>query len=147
MCRVIACLIILTSLILLPGCAEEEMPTYDPEPLPNVLPVETILLEESVKVGPGTYRAWEFSLLIGSELHGEIASNSDVNVWFLSPREYTAFQAGDTFYCEKEASRERTLGYKFIYAVQGSHKYYLVLDNRFSWITSKDVSVYLKSVQ
>lgn len=133
---------LLCGLVLLCGCSETDPVT--PRNWPPPPPVPIVLVDESVKVSAGDYRAWSFSFSVGNELDGDISSDSDVNVWLLSPREYEAFQNSETFHYYSQASRKRTLGFRFAYTVQASGKYYFVLDNTFSWLTSKAVSVNLK---
>ena len=140
--------------LLLYGCGENQPPTTPESEASGSAstpwlqePQETVLLNESVKVSPGTYRSWELSLSAGAQLHGKISSEPDINVWLLSPREYEAFKNGETFYYHSAASRKQSLGFTFTYTIPKTEKYYFVLDNKSSWFTSKSVSVYLKVIQ
>lgn len=150
MFRRIPAVVALCGLALLIGCADEDLPTeaHRRRPYNNVyVPVQTTLVNETIGVPAGASRSWELALLKGGKLHGEIRSDSDVNIWLLSPREFEAFQNKETFHWHGTASRERTLGFTFTYTIPKTESYYFVADNRFSWLTSKAVSVYLTVTQ
>lgn len=106
--------------------------------------VEKVLINETVKVDPGKYAYWKFSLAKGSKLHGEIASDSAINVWLMSKGEYEAFERWEAFSPYAEASRKQILQFTFDHTVPETAEYYLVLDNRSSLFTPKAVSVYIK---
>ena len=151
MLRKILILVLLCGVAMVVGC-EEELPT-EPDvasgwPSETIyVPIETVLVNEKISVPAGSYKYWELSLSNGAALHGEIASDSDVNIWFLSPREFEAFENKETFHAHTTASRKRTLGFTFTYTIPETGKYYFVAENRFSWLTSKAVSVYLTVTQ
>ncbi len=151
MLRKILTLVLLCGVAVAVGC-EEESPT-EPDVASRwssetvYVPVETVLVNEKISVPAGSYKYWELSLSKGAELYGEIASNSDINIWFLSPREFEAFENRETFHSHTTASRKRTLGFTFTYTIPQTDKYYFVAENRFSWFTSKAVSVYLTITQ
>jgi len=111
-------------------------------------PVEREFMNETKKIDAGTYAAWSLFLLKGNELRGEISClNQDINVWLLSPPAYEAFVAGKEFVPYWQASRERIVQFAFDFTAPELGWYYLVLDNKFSWFTSKTVTVDLKIIE
>ena len=110
-------------------------------------PVTIWLLDETVRVPAGGYKAWELPMEKGDLLYLKLESDTDVNVWLLTPREYEAFKNNETFRYHAEASRKKTLGFTVTYVIPEKDTYYFVLDNKFSWFTSKVVSVYLKATR
>lgn len=123
-----------------------------PEPVPDVPPepVERQLIDATINIGAGGHAVWSLLLSNGNILHGEIEclnKNVDINVWLLSPWQLKAFKAGDEFFPYWEASRERIVKGSFDFTVPEDGWYYLVIDNKFSWFTSKTVSVNLKVTQ
>lgn len=117
-----------------------------PPPPPKPDPVPIVIINEGINVPAWQYHYLEISLEAGWQLSGLITSDTPVNIWLLEPREFEAFKNGETFHHISAGSRERTLGFSFIYDVPKTQKYYFVVDNKFSWITSKDVWVYLATI-
>ncbi len=138
-------------LILIMGCEEE--PVIEPDPVFGTDPVgeqwippdptETVMFDESFRVPAGQYKSWTLTLASGDVLYEEIGTNSEVNIWLLLPREYEAFANGDNFHSLPTPSREKTLGFKATYTIPNTGDYHFVVDNKFSWFTSKSVSVYM----
>lgn len=121
--------------------------TTEAPPPPPTPPSPIALVNEAVTVAASSYRSWELSLSSGWRLSGQITSDTDVNIWLLSAREFEAFKKSETFYSISAGSRKRTIGFNFTYKIPETQKYHFVVDNRFSWITSKNVWVYLEITQ
>jgi len=128
---------------------------YDTEGNTSKMPQEgfttererVVLVNERVNVSAWTYKYWELQLEGGWETSGNILSDSEVNVWFLSQREFDAFRRGETFYSYEDASKKRALSFSFTFMIPETANYYLVLDNKFSWITSKSVMAYFEALK
>jgi hypothetical protein len=99
----------------------------------------SVLIDETVNVPAGSYRAYNLYGRVGYTIHIDISSDTDVNVWVMSEGEYSHFKKGESFDSVSSASREKVLKFSCDFSTSGS--YYLVLDNKFSWLTSKNVSV------
>ena len=131
-------ILILISFLFL-SCSKDSNQQKNLNPL---LPEEhkpVVLLDETVNVPAGSYRSYTFiAKSYGYTLHIDINSDTDVNVWVMQEGEYANFKNGKSFI--SEASMERVL--RSSCDIKNAHGvYYLVLDNTFSWITSKNVSV------
>lgn len=128
----------------------ESAPVPEPEPVPDVPPepVEWPLINETRTIAAGSYAAWGFFLSKGGILHGEIEClNKDINVWLMSPREFEAFKADETFFPYWQASRERIVKVSFDFTVPETAWYKFVIDNTFAWFISRTVSINLKVTQ
>ena len=136
------CFIFLCFLIFFGGCEEINPPSTTPEFISRE-PITTVILNEGITISAGNYTFWELSLSTGWKLSGSITSSATVNIWLLTQREFEAFKNGETFHNISAGSRERTLGFSFTYGVSETQKYYIVVDNKFSSFTSKNVWVYL----
>jgi len=107
---------------------------------------ERVLVNETARVAPGEFLTWKFSLLKGSKIHGEISSDSAINMWMMSMSEFDKFSKWENFSPYAEASRKQVLQFTFDHNAPESGEYYFVLDNRSSLFTSRTVSVYIKTV-
>ncbi|MDQ1251128.1 MAG: hypothetical protein QG646_197 [Euryarchaeota archaeon] len=132
-------ILVLISLLFL-SCSKDSNQQKTLNPL---LPEEhkpVVLLDETVNVSAGSYRTYTLTAKIGYTLHIDITSDTAVNVWVMREEEYSHFEKGESFNYISEASREKVL--RFSCDLKSAYgDYYLVLDNKFSWITSKTVSV------
>ena len=134
-------LILLVMLAL--GCGEENVLTESAMlPMPH-----TVLVDERIEVSPESYQTWELLFLKDSKLHGEIASDPEVNILLLSPREFEAYENREPFRIHSAASRMRTRAFTFTYAIPESGRYHFVVSNVGSVSTSKVVSVRLTLTQ
>lgn len=121
--------------------------TFTTEKYTPPIQVEKILVNETVKVEPGKYTSWRFSLTKGSKLHGEISSDSAINIWLMSKRDFDIFEKWGNFSYYAEASRKQVLQFTFDHVILENGEYYFVLDNRSSLFTSRTVSVYIKNTE
>lgn len=108
---------------------------------------ERIIVNETVKVDPGSFVSWRFSLIEGTRLHGEISSDAVINIWLMSKSEYEAFLKWKKFSPYAEASRKQVLQFTFDHITPKNGEYYFVLDNRSSLFTPRLVTVYIKAVE
>jgi len=100
-----------------------------------------VYIAENVKVSPSTYLSWEMVLAKGDKIQVEVTSDTGVNVWLFSEQEFNFFEKNEKFNFFREGSKEKVTDFSFSFVVPESGKYRLVLDNRFSWFTSKNVFV------
>lgn len=127
--------IISICLLVLSGCSEIHI---------ALSPLETVHVDETIKIENRSYRHWILSLKKGSTLHGEVKLEKyDINIWLLKPREFEAFKSKDEFSGLPGASSYRTQHFIFDFHIPETGKYYFVLDNRYSYFNDKYVSVYL----
>lgn len=123
--------------------SEDENQKTESSVLPNTIiqhePI--VIIDETVKVNAGTYLHWTIPLKVNDLLHCEINSDTDINVWFMSKREFESYERNEVFNIYTGASRKETLRFSFDFTVPEDGDYYLVLDNKSSWFTSKNVSV------
>lgn len=137
--------LIFFSLLLIMSCAEDKISQNESEGVKQDQIIFSI--DETVSVSPGSYRAWLLSgSIIGDTLEGSITSDSDVNLFFLSEREYRAFEKNESFYPLPQ-SRYRILSYNFSFDIPNFGAYYIVLDNTFSIITKKIVHISAKLIR
>ncbi len=136
-------LVVVCGVVLTLGCDEEVLLTES-----DILQTPyTVLANEKIEVSPETYQAWEFSFFNGDSLHGEIASEPEVNILLLSHREFEAYENRRPFQVYDAASRMQTRAFTFSYTIPESGKYHFVVDNVGSVSTSKAVSVRLTLTQ
>ncbi len=136
-------LVAVCGVILTLGC-DEENPLIESDTLQTPY---TVLVDEKIEVSPETYQAWEFSFFDGDSLHGEIASEPEVNILLLSHREFEAYENREPFRVYAAASQMRTRTFTFSYTIPESGKYHFVVGNVGSVFTSKAVSVHLALTQ
>ena len=101
----------------------------------------TVIADETVNIGAGSYRQYQIYGKTGDKVHYEVRSNLDVNVWFMSGDDMVKFANNQSFlqYTDYSGQRVFTLTKDFGIPVTGF--YYLVVDNTFSLFTSKTVYV------
>ena len=142
--KVLTIFAILSSFLIFIGCSttDEDDSNYQQtqDKNNNQVSKTTVVIDETVKVAPGSYRAYTLSGIF-STYNFEINSDSDVNVWFLTEENYQLFINDDEFEYISSATRERVLSFSASYRIMDNKKYYLVLDNQFSIFTSKNVKI------
>ena len=101
-----------------------------------------VIADETVKIGAGSFKEWTIYGKTGEKIHFEVKSDLSVNVLFLPGDEEMANYAEDKpyiHYAEYSGQQVYTLTKDF--PIPQTGYFYLVVDNKFSWFTSKTVYV------
>lgn len=124
---------------------EEPTPKRRPPPPPPPPPSRFTLMDSrSVDLDAGQYMVYAFDLRnwgpcsVRSHVMGTNGGGRDVDVFFVGEDGLSAFKAGVQF--DAYLSRLRTTDESIDLTVD-SGRYYLIVSNRFSWLTGKSVVV------
>lgn len=100
-----------------------------------------VYIADSAVVYASSYHSWDMVLNKGDKIQVSITSDTDVNVWLIPSEEFEFFVNGENFNFVREGSASRVVKFDFDFVVSEPGGYKLVLDNKFSWLTSKNVFV------
>jgi hypothetical protein len=100
-----------------------------------------VIVDETINVSAGSYKQYFISGKVGDNVHYELKSDSDVNIWFMSSGELSNFSSGKEFNQYSSYSGQRVLSLTKDFSLPATGSYYLIIDNTFSWITSKIVTI------
>jgi hypothetical protein len=122
---------------------KEEAPTRRPLPPPPPPPSRFTLMDfRSEDVGAGQYLVYAFDLRnwgpcsVRGHVAGTAGGGRDVDVFFVGEEGLSGFKAGGEF--KYYFARQRTTDENLDLRV-GPGRYYLIVSNRFSWMTGKTV--------
>lgn len=125
--------------------AQEEAPAPKRRPLPPPPPPPsrfTLMDFRSEDVGAGQYQVYAFDLRnwgpcsVRGHVAGTAGGGRDVDVFFVGEEGLSGFKAGGEF--KYYFARQRTTDENIDLTV-GPGRYYLIVSNRFSWMTGKTV--------
>ena len=102
-----------------------------------------VYIANFVTVRASSYLSWNMILNKDDKIQVKITSDTDINVWLVSELEFDHFAKNEDFNFIREGSSKRIINFNFDFVVPESGGYRLVLDNKFSLLTSKNVSVFV----
>ena len=102
-----------------------------------------IYISDFATVQAGDYFSKKMVLSKGDKLQVAITSSNTINVWLVSELEFDSFVKNEDFNFFREGSSNQIINFNFDFVVPESGGYRLVLSNRFSVFTSKNVSVFV----
>lgn len=119
------------------------------QPLPRIVPpTPVILANHTFTVSAfSNNRSYEWNLRKGTTLKISFKSNLDINAWFLSHDNFLKFESGQSFRYYPNASGERLYNSDFEILISETGTYHFVLDNSFSVLTPKTVTVYATIIE
>jgi hypothetical protein len=132
---------------LVPDAAEAPKTTPRPRRLPPPPPPPsrfTLMDSRNADLDAGQYMVYAFDLRgwgpcsVRSHVAGTHGGGRDVDVFFVGEDGLSAFKAGSPF--DAYLSRQRTTDETLDVTV-GPGRYYLIVSNRFSWMTGKSVVI------
>jgi len=100
-----------------------------------------IIADEKLEIAAGTYKEYKIYINVGDKIHYEVTSDTQVNVWFMSDDQFWNFANNQGFEPNSEYSGRRIYDIVKDFSIRIKGYYYLVIDNTFSWFTSKTVTV------
>jgi len=102
----------------------------------NVVELNDYIIE------PGYYLPCPIKAMAGAPIIGNINSDSDVNIYLVDAYNLQRFRNNQTFYYYTGA--EHVKSFLIYHVPQVTEEVYLIIDNTFSWFTSKRVSADIK---
>ena len=135
------CVVVLMLLGIGVGCGEDTSDDSNEQGFLSVIREPVVLVDETVKVENLSYHYWSMDLDLGDLLTINIVSDRDISVYLLREREFQSFERRETF--STEVDRSDVYRVTLEYTVTQSDTYYLVLNNRYSILTDKDVTVHV----
>jgi len=102
-----------------------------------------VYIAEFVVVSASNYINRKMVLDKGDKIRVDITSDTALNVWLMSEIEFIFFVRQEQFNFFREGSSKQIKSFKSDFIVPESGEYRLVLDNRFSLFTNKNVSVFV----
>lgn len=135
----LACLVIVSC-----DSDTKDNPVIDENPIDSLI-LETekqVLYDETIKVNAGSYVKYGFFVKFNTNLRLEVKSDLDFNVWLISEDEIDDFERGETFEYNANASRTKITSFNTD-VILGMGWHYVVLDNKYSWFTAKNISIKL----
>lgn len=107
----------------------------------SLMPRKQTLINQTYNVPAGNYQPIGFTFPQNSVVEINFQSNQDINVWFITEVDLIAFSRNNRFNYYPTASGQRIYNGNFTITIPMTGAYYFVLDNRFSIMTPKRVSV------
>jgi len=107
----------------------------------SLTPQKKTLINQTYNVPAASYQQLGFTFPQNSVVEINFQSNLDINVWFVTEADLIAFSRNSRFSYYPTASGQRIYNGNFTIKIPTTGSYYFVLDNKFSIMTPKRVSV------
>jgi hypothetical protein len=108
---------------------------------------EHILINQTYKVPASSYMPIGYNYSAGTVVKISFTSNLDINTWFIEKKELSNFSNKQRFKYFPSASGGRIYNADFQVIIPQNGAYYFILDNRFSIMTDKIVTVKISVVR
>ncbi|MFW9857113.1 MAG: zinc-ribbon domain-containing protein [Candidatus Thorarchaeota archaeon] len=111
----------------------------------SILPVNAAEIDETITISAGTHRGYSFNVNYDNvviTLKIEVRSGNDINVYVMDEANYNTWKDGGS--ATGYLSRQKIGSFTTDVTLGAKGRYYIVLDNTYSIITSKSVYIFME---